>query len=199
MRRVRTYHLIFALAGLCLVACDDDEPADVITSRSNATADFTSFDTFAIADEDDVPADVQEQIPDGIAANLDMVNDAVRTVLVQQGLREVDRDDEPDLIAFSLAATQDVEALYWTCVDSYWYGYWSYVWTPCAWLAPVYTEYTQGSVVIALADPVAEDIVFGGVIQGVIEDEVNSADAEERINEDVDELFEDYPADQTGE
>lgn len=173
---------------------DDDEPEDVVKTRASATADFTQYKTFAFTTREGVEgADQDVEIPDEVEANLKVVNDAVRKELLELGLEEVEGDESPDLYAFNLAATEDVEAIAWTCVPGYWYGW--YYWDPCAWLAPIYYEYTVGSVVVGLADAAEEEVVFGGLLAGYLDD---GSDVKERIDEGVEEIFDDYPAEQTG-
>lgn len=185
--RASVFYLCLVL--MVLAACDDD-PDDTVTTASSATAEFEDYETFAVADPSDAPENVRERIPDDVETDLEVVNDAVRDELTQLGLREVARDDDPDLVAFSLAATDDEEAVYWDCVEGYWYGYWTYAWDPCAWLEPVYLEYTVGSIFVGLADPEEEQVVFGGLIEGVVD---GDGDTEERIQDDVEEVFDDYP------
>jgi hypothetical protein len=180
------------------LGCDDDDPEDVVTTRSSATADFTSYETFAFPERTETIEDLDESVPTQVAANLELVNDAVRSELTALGLEEVDAADDPDLVAFNLAATEETEAISWECVDGYWYGYWTYAWDPCAWLAPIYTEYTSGAVLVALADRQREEVVFGGLIQGVGDDE-DPDEVEERVQNGVAAIFNAYPSTQTGD
>jgi len=94
------------------------------------------------------------------------------------------------------AATQDEDAIYWDCVPGYlWWG-WYWYWDPCAWLEPVPIQYTVGSVLVLLIDPnIAESpdygrVVFGGLLQGVAD---GSGDAQQRIEEGVARMFDQYP------
>lgn len=180
---------------LSLGACGDDDPDDVVTTRSSPSADFTSYETFRFQSESDLPPGVSMNLSPDVVASLAVVNDAMRQELLEQGLREVGPSEVPDLFAFSLASTEDQAALYWSCVDGYWYGYWALAWEPCAWLQPMYTEYEVGTVVVGLVDPQRAEIVYGSVIEGVVDPD---GDVEERVEDDMDEAFDDYPADQTG-
>ncbi|HEY8945153.1 MAG TPA: DUF4136 domain-containing protein [Polyangiaceae bacterium] len=182
--------------GLCAAACsDDDDPDDVITTEVNPSTDFTEFETFAFTTAGDM-GDQTLEIPADVAANLEVVNDAIRDELTDKGLVEVAVTENPDLRVSSLASTEDVESIYWACADSYWYGYWYWSWQPCSWIQPVYTEYTEGTILIGIVDPTADELVFGGLIEGVAD---GSEDVEERIQEDVDDVFDAYPEDQTGD
>ena len=63
-------------------------------------------------------------------------------------------------------------------------------------ITPVYTEYTSGTVVLGLVDPNESELVFSGLIQGVGDD---PADLAARIDDDVEEVFDAYPRNQTGQ
>ncbi|MFT3924940.1 MAG: DUF4136 domain-containing protein [Myxococcales bacterium] len=186
------------LAAALLVGCsNDDNDNDVVTTRSNATADFTSYKTFAFPDPSQANPAVVAAIPSDVKTDLQQVNDAVRQQLLDQGLTEVDPTANPDLVAVSLASTQDHAGYTWSCVDGYWWGYWTYTYNPCAWLEPVYTEFTTGSVAVLLVDPAMQEAVFGGVMKSVLEGNSQS-DIDQNIDNGVAQIFESYPANQTG-
>jgi hypothetical protein len=178
-------------------ACDDDDDnGDFVTTRSSPSADFTSFRTFRFLTEDDVPLDTAVQLPAGVSANLAMVDDAMRDELLDQGLVEVAPTEPADLLAFSLERTAEQDALYWECAEGYWWGYWSFAWAPCGWLEPVYTEYETGTVFVGLVDPVRDEIVYGSLMEGVINGDHD--DVADRLEDDMEVAFTDYPATQTG-
>jgi hypothetical protein len=185
IRPLAFFGLVFALG-----ACSDDDPDDVVTTRTSPSANFDAYETFRFMTESDLAPGTARDLPANVSANLSQVNSEMREELLEEGLREVGPGEEADLLAFSLATTEDQAALYWSCVDGYWYGYWTLAWEPCVWLEPVYTEYTVGSVVVGLADPAREEIVFGSLIQGVVD---NSGNMEERISDDMEDAFDDYP------
>jgi hypothetical protein len=182
---------VTALACTFGFACSDDEPEDTIDTTVNPDADFSQYRTFAFVGPDDVATSTARQIPDAVAVNLDMVNQSMRDELTRRGLVEVSPDANPDLRAFSLAATEDQAAIYWSCVDGYWYGYWAWSFDPCSWIQPMYTEYTEGAVFVGLVDPTMNEVVFGGLIQGIV---YGSEDTEQRIDDDMDEVFDDFPS-----
>ena len=190
-KRVR---ILTNLVTVCMLSsgCSDDEPEaqDIVATTASPSADFTSYHTFALAPSKDSAA-----IPADVATNLVLVNEAIVEELEDHGLQQVDPGDDPDLIAFNLATSDTEGGYYWDCVDGYWWGYWGVTWTPCEWLAPVYTEYTAGTIALGLADPDLRQVVFGGLIRGVAD---YTVDAEERIDDDVELIFESYPATQTG-
>jgi hypothetical protein len=191
----KTRLVVLCCAGGVMLGCND-EPEDVIDTSASPTADFTQFRTYAFTNVNDMTPDLAHNIPSTVSADLAVVTDATRQELSELGLTEVDPSASPDLRAFNLASTNNEEGVYWTCIDSYWYGYWYWSWAPCEWITPVYTEYTEGSILLGLVDPDANELVFAGLIQGVID---GSDDIEDRIREDVDEVFDDYPRGQTGQ
>ena len=196
--RTRSYGIfaiVFALGALVVACNDDDEVQDYVSSWASSTADFSAYETYAFLTEDDLPRGTKP-LPDDVKAQLAVVNDAMRSQLNARGLREVSSDDMPDLYAFDLASTREESALYWDCVDGWWYGWWIWSWDPCAYLQPVYTEYEVGTVVVGLGDPAIQEVVFGGVLQGVL---TGGGDAEERIQDGVAEIFDDYPVPPTSE
>ena len=50
------------------------------------------------------------------------------------------------------------------------------------------------SVVVGVADSAAMRVVFGGVVQGVLD----CGDSRQRLDSGITRIFDDYPADQTG-
>ena len=185
--------LTLTLVGGC--DCDDDDPNDEVVVRIEPGVDFTEFETFAIKNDltDDELEDAgidPDKIPGEVKLNIGYANDQAREELLERGLTEVDDDEDPDLVVVSLGSTQDEDAIYWECVPGYWWGYWGYVWDNCAWLEPIYVSYTVGTMALALADPAEEEVVFGGLLQGVAD---GSNDAEDRIRDGVSEMFEQYP------
>jgi hypothetical protein len=189
--------MLLALS-IVLVACDDDDPNDVIKTRVDPAADFTSFHTFALSAQAPNP-DSDASIPNNYTTALSTIDDAVRSELVSRGLSEVTPQQQPDLFVVSLASTQDQQALSWSCVPGYWYGYWwGYnAWSsdPCAWLDPLYVEYTVGTAAVGLVQVSSERVPFGGIMQGVLDESGNASD---RVQHDVHEMFKDYPDNQTG-
>jgi len=185
-------------AAVALTGCaSSDSCGTAVVSRADPTVDFTAIGTFAFVPEEDYPDELPDDLPDDVVADLRAANDAMRRELIALGLTEVDPDvDDPDVFAFSLAASETENGIVWECVPGYvWWGGWGYVWDPCAWLRPIEVNVEIGSVLVGLADPVEEAAVFGGVVQGVIP----CGDAEERLVRGIARIFDAYPADQTGD
>jgi hypothetical protein len=182
---------VLSVYCMTLFACDDDD--EYVEAASNSTADFTAYKTFAISTAGGTVA-----VPASVATNLGVVNDAIQTQLQDLGLTEVDLSQSPDLIAFSLASTEETAAFSWNCVPGYWYGYWDWSYTPCGWIDPIYDEYTVGTVVIGLTDPAIEQVVFGGVMQEVLDGQ-STDEITDDINDGVENVFDEYPSNQTGE
>lgn len=43
-------------------------------------------------------------------------------------------------------APSSEQQLAWDCVPSYWWGYWTWAWQPCAWIDRSYVEGTIGAI-----------------------------------------------------
>ena len=200
----RTAKLVLAaffllFCGLSVYACDDDEAVvpDEVYVRAKKGVDFSDYKTFRIDDEvteeDLADAGVDpDDIPKDLKLNIDTANDQARMELKKLGLTEIKEDEGGDLVVASIGSTKDEDAFYWECVPGYWWGYWGYYWDSCAWLDPVYVEWSVGSVAVGVADPEMKDVVFGGLLQGVVD---GSGDAEERIRAGVHQMFEQWPED----
>jgi uncharacterized protein DUF4136 len=186
------------LAGMAVwalfSACDDDDDyddnictGDQVVTRTDPTADFAQFKTFAVAPDEALP-----DVPVNVATNLGVANAAAVAELVRIGLTEVapDSDPPPDLALFNIAATQKQMGTTWQCTPGYWWTGWGYTWDPCAWMVEIPVTYTEGTLVVGLAQPADSKVVFGGVLQGVLE---CSSDTVGRIQSGVQRIFLDYP------
>jgi len=185
-------------AGSLLGACSSENPCgDIIETRADDDADFGSYETFAVLEVPDEGGSAGaggegSGIPDDIRLNLEAANTAAANELESIGLTEVGVDDDPDLFVVSASASREETELTWYCVPGwYWWG-WYYYWDPCAWMVPIEIEYTEGSLLVALVDAATEAPVFGGVVQGILE--CTDDDLQSRIEEGVEEIFEDYPS-----
>jgi hypothetical protein len=187
------------LAGLAFSglfsACDDDDDdeddictGDTVVTRADSAVDFAQYKTFSVAPDDALPAD----LPADVTTNLAVANAAAVSELVKIGLTQVPPDSEPapDLGLFNIAATQKQMGTTWECTPGYWWTGWGYVWDPCAWMVEIPVVYTEGTLVVGLADPAADKVVFGGVLQGVLE---CSSDTAGRIQSGVARIFQAYP------
>jgi hypothetical protein len=176
--------------------CNDYEtPVDQVVSRAKPGIDFTQYHTFLIEDEltyqDLADAGYNpDNIPGTVRLNIDVANDQARIELERIGLTEAAKGAPADLSIVSLASTRDQDAIYWECVPGNWWGYWGWYWDTCAWLQPIYVEYTTGTVAVGLADPKEEDVVFGGVMRGIAD---GTANVDKRIRDGVHVIFEQYP------
>ena len=186
---------------LCSVSacdCDDDDlPPDEVYAYAKPGIDFDDYKTFRIqdhlSDEDLEDAGIDpDRIPEDAKYNIDIANDQARIELEERGLTEVGDDEEADLVIGSMGKVDEDDAIIWECVPGYWWGYWGWYWDSCAWLDPVYVEYTVGSVAVGLGAPAEEDVVFLGFLQG-IGDGGGDDDVDDRIRAGVHEMFEEYP------
>jgi hypothetical protein len=201
IRQRRSRWILGLFSLLCTVSaceCEDDSlPPDEIYVHTKPGVDFSDYKTFYVNDElteedvADAGVDI-EDFPEEVKLNIDLANDQARMELEMRGLEEVDEDEDPDLIVASLASATKKDALYWDCVPGYWWGYWGGYWDSCAWVDTDYVEYTIGGMVLALADPEMEEIVFGGLMRGVVD---GSGDGETRIRFGVHDMFAQYPED----
>ncbi len=173
--------LLAAMCCAALCACNDDD--DDVVVREDPDVDFDDYKTFAISEQTD------DTLPSDVATNLSSANSEIIEQLEAKGLRYVDIDDDPDLIAFSVASTDEVTDVSWDCVPGYWYGYWSFSYDPCEFVSPYYDEYTVGTLVVGLADPERDEVVFAGVAQSVLD----GTDPEDDIEQAVDDIFDKYP------
>ncbi len=188
-RSISSIAAITALLTLLPLGCsdsdDDDECDIVVASKADDDTDFTAYKTYAVPSEDDLPNDV----PDEVRFNLETAIAAARVELDNLGFEEVALDADPDVVLFTLSTTRTETDIYYECQDGWWYGWWYWAWDPCAWLVPIPVEYTLGSLVVGLADPAEEKVVFGGAAQGILE----CGDVNNRIVQAVDDIFDEYP------
>lgn len=49
-------------------------------------------------------------------------------------------------------APSEQQKIAWDCVPSYWWGYWTWAWQPCAWIDRSYVEGTIGAIAEAPAE-----------------------------------------------
>lgn len=178
----------FAIAAAVLLAgsCADPGYNDYIATRVDPAVDFTQYHTFALS-----TAPMPPGTPANVAVNIATAQQEAREQLLAYGLTEVDgATGNPDLVVFSLGATQQSGGYVWSCVPGYWWGYWGWVWDPCAWLEPIYVTYATGSLVVGTADPKLKKVVFGGIAQGEI---TGTGNPTQRIQEDVARIFAAFP------
>jgi len=200
------YSSLLALSGLGFAALalvpgcsDSDACGSAIESRAMPGVDFSKFETFAIQEIDLSALGGAGGIggndpPDEVFLNLKQANFEAAKVLTEGGLIEVDPEKEtPDLWIGSAAATEQETGIYWACVPGWsWWG-WATYWDPCAWLAPVPVEYTEGTLVLALVDSSTRTPVYGGVAAGVL---ACNDDVETQIDSAVHAILADYPFDE---
>ena len=189
MRSRHTWLMLAGAAWLC--ACSDSN--DTVTVRQDPSVDFNQYTTFAIADGSTLDPDVAARIPATARANMDYINQQSAAELVDHGLTQVGRDQDPDLLIVSFVYTSDVQGITYTCVPgTYWYDYWYYYWDPCAWIQPYVYDYTAGSVLVTLSDPALMRVVFAGLVQGVV-DGASAQERQLRADEGVERIFNQYP------
>ena len=185
------------LLGLCAGAvscdaCEDEWPADQVFTRTNPAGDFASYSTFAFPDPAADPLlKPDHEVPPQVQANLTLINDSVRSELLLLGFTEVRPDQDPDLVAFSLASASKEGAIVWECVPGGWYGYWYWAWDPCAAADPDYVDYAEGVFWVGLSDPKLKQVVFAGLAQGY--GDGSGSGLEERLDSAMHRIFAAYP------
>jgi hypothetical protein len=195
MVRPRVYQglALAAMAAVLSTACSDDDgyyedacDDQRVESRADPTGDFANYHTFSVPSEDDLPPG----LPINVQAGIQAANEAAEKELRLLGLVKVEADEMPDLTLFSLVRSSEETGVVWTCVPGYWWGYWGWMWSSCAWLEAVPVDYTVGTLVVGVADPKAEKVVFGGAAKGILECRSNTY---ESINTAVHAIFAGYP------
>src|SRR5262245_26781069 len=116
----KRYWVLGLFLSLCTVSacdCDDDLPPDEVYARAKRGVDFEQYETFRIDDDlsaddlADAGVDVDpEDIPDEVRFNINVANDQARLELQHRGLKEVDDDEDADLIIASLGSKDDESA-----------------------------------------------------------------------------------------
>ena len=181
---------VLVLGVVAGAACGDDDEVtctDTVVTRADPSGNFAKYATFAVAPLEAYPG----SLPAEIQTSLTQANTAAATELTQNGFRQVDASDNPDLYLFSLSRTTDETALYWECTgDYYWYGYWGWTWDSCAWLTQMTAEYSIGTIVVGLADPALSKVVYGGAVQGIL---ACGEDPASRIDRNVQTIMASYP------
>lgn len=140
-----------------------------------------------------VPPEFLAGVPAPRRTNLDFVNSEAAGELRDLGLTQVQPDQNPELLLFSLATSDVATALRWDCVaGQYWGGYFvGWTWDPCAWQERDLEWVNVDTLITGLADPQRNDVVFAGYIGGIEEPSVEPQDV---IDEAVSEVYDDYPA-----
>jgi hypothetical protein len=187
------YAFLLLSAGSC--DCGEDDSNDPVIVKAREGVDFAAYQTFHIAEvPSPLPPDagaIGTEIPANVRLNISSANDQARIELEALGLTVAAPGIAADLEVASLGSASSESGYYWECVPGYWWGYWGWVWDPCAWTVPVPVSYAVGSVMVVLSDPKLQQAVFGGLVQGVADGE---GDANARIRDGVHRMFQAYPA-----
>ena len=187
-------HAILSLALMApLLGCPEpSEPlcTDHVEARADPAVDFSGIHTFAVVDDASLDAALPPDLPRNTITNLRDLTNLARAELVALGLTQVDGVDvAPDVWLFDVVVVESGMATDWECAEGYeWWG-WGWGWDACAWSAPVAIDYQVGTVIVGLADPTGERVIFGGVMEGVLE----CGDVLGRINAGLATIFSSYP------
>jgi hypothetical protein len=184
----RTLLCISLLAPLGCTELEDDpsQPGsgDEVFVEWDHSADFTAFASFAFIEP-------TEDEPEVVTLNVTRVRNAVRAEYELLGLVEAENADVDVVI---LTETETSSNLELDCVPAiYWSGN-TGGYNSCALLELEKHDVTVGTILLGIGDAARGEIVFNGMMQGI----ANGQDTEHRINDAVGEVFDEYPADQTG-
>jgi len=184
-----------ALVGMVLATgCSDDDDIyeDVcndqrVDSTINPLADLSTYHTFAVPAPDTLPPDLPLNVQAGIQAS----NAAATKELMAKGLVPVEPDAMPDLTVFSLVRSSEESGVIWTCVPGYYWGWWGYTWSSCAWVEAVPVQYTVGTLLTGVADPAKQMIPFAGSAKGILD---CASSTQQSIETAVSFIYSKYPA-----
>jgi len=184
MRYRRVCCLLIGLA-LSLSACNEFK----VQTDHDATADFTTFKTFAFAGL----ADVNKG---GIYDNTLMdkrIEFAVVRELTAKGLRQVGVDDLQDLLVQYWVNVQDKQRLEsgGTSVGVARGPYGGYGWGAGYGGGVTTYEYKEGTLILDLIEPAKKQLVWRATIVGTLQD--STKDNVELGNKAIAEAFESYP------
>jgi hypothetical protein len=186
--RIGVKNCLLMGAALLAFACSSENGLDVHVVK-DTTVDFNMYTTYAVADGSAAP-NRGANIPEATRSTMNQVNTYAGNQLMEHGLTQVGRDQNPSLVVFSFTYTSDNAAVSYGCAaGSYWYSYWYYTWDPCAALVPYVQTYQVGSLIVALADPAKMTVVWAALVQGVKDGSTQAQEVQNAINA----AFEQYP------
>lgn len=183
--------LLSLLAPACTELQDDpSQPGstDEVFTEWVHSVDFTAFMSFTFVEPDD------EDAPESVTLNVTRTRNAIRAQYELLGVVEAEVPEEADVEVIILTETQTASSLELDCVPGiYWYGS-TGGYNSCALIEVEQHNVTVGTIMIGIGDAARDEIVFNALMQGI----ANGVDTEDRIDDAVEEVFDDYPADQTG-
>jgi len=187
VRRVALALSLLAPVGCVELHDDPSQPGstDEVFTEWVHSVDFTGFASFAFVEAED------EEVPDDVTLNVTRTRNAIRTEFELLGIVET---EDADLDVIVLTETQTSSSLELDCVPGiYWYGN-TGGYNSCALIELEMHNVTVGTIMIGIGDAARDEIVFNALMQGI----ANGVDVEHRINDAVQEVFDEYPVDQTG-
>lgn len=175
-------HSVLIVVGVCsllLASCGDTvTTTGQVVVKFDESVDFTQFETFSVLTADIVPPEAPEPGEDEMFFN-DTVNELIIEAMTTTPVclqyippDEVTESNEPDLFAGNGLARTTEDGVVWQCVGGWWWGFWGWVWDPCAWLAPVPVEFDVGNMLVPVGPPPPEGEdarpVFAGLAQSIV-------------------------------
>ena len=186
--------LIAILFLSLLVGCSDEDSgssSDTVLAISDNTADFSTYQTFAVVAPSDDSENPPANLPEG---DILALQNAIISALEALGLTQA-TEAEADLRVGAFIRVDTVESTatgFW--YEYYWGWYWGYSET---WYDEDIIEFDVGTLVIDAVDTRdkenADDdrLVFRGAALGLVGEE--SSDTSSRIEAAVDDIFDKWP------
>ena len=179
--------LCLTMVWFCAQACTTID----VKTDFDPSADFTRFHTFAFAGLTDI---TKTGLLDN-SLTRKRIETGVSRELTQKGLREVKMDEHPDLLVHYWLGTKDKQRVQGTTsgpTGGYYGGYYGggYGWGASYNTVTTY-EYTEGTLVVDLVEPVKKELQWRATMVAVLEDT-----AQENIelgNKAITKAFENYP------
>jgi len=177
--------LLTAVSMFSLLACISDS----ITVIEAEDVDFDTICTYAIGGFPAQPGSTPDDLWDDVEVNIQTANQAAADELEKKGLVRAADVDSADVVITSAFASGTEEGTAWTCYPDYWWYGWPYGWDGCAWMEPYPVTVEVGHLLVTLNDETGQEVVFGGLIEGV----ASSEDIDSRVDKDVRALFKKFP------
>lgn len=181
-RRRSVWSLILLMLGL--TACTT---FDVKTDH-DPTADFTKFKTFTFVGL----ADAEKGGIHDNSLKHKRIESAVARELTGKGLRQVDLNQQPDLLVYYWFSTKEKQQIQSTGPTAGAYGWrGGYGWGAGYGSTVTTYEYTEGTLILDLVEPTKKELVWRATIVGTLQD--TPKDNIELGNKAIAKAFESYP------
>lgn len=172
------YILITVITLVCLAGCSSIS----VTNDYNPSADFSKYKTFAL-----YTGTIEGSALEAARLVKKRVMEAITNEMIKKGLTQTDTTDA-DLIIYTQAGTTEKMN-----VTDYGYGYGGW-WGPNPYGRNIdVSYYTQGSLIIDLADNSKDELVWRGIGTAVIQDRGTPEERQQFIDDAVAKILSQYP------